>query len=361
MTNYLLAGGGTAGHVNPLLAVAERIRTTEPGARITVLGTADGFEASLVPERGFDLALIERTPLPRRLTADFARFPGRLRRATRGVEQLLSGRAIDVVVGFGGYVAAPAYLAARSARLPLVIHEANVIPGLANRIAARWTRHVGVTFPGTRLAHAQLVGMPLRGEIEHIARDSIARQAARLEAAEVFGLEIARPTILVTGGSQGSRRINDTVSRLAPAIIERGYNLLHLGGKTLSDAHRGLAGYRALAFTHQMHLALARADLVVARAGAGTVSELAALGIPALYVPYPTRDRHQTLNAAHSVRAGSALMVPDHEFTPDRGGQILMSLLDQPGRLASLADAARANASLDGTDATLRLIHSALV
>src|SRR4051812_10618486 len=205
MTRYLLAGGGTAGHVNPLLAVADRLRRDDPEAEVLVLGTKEGLEARLVPQRGYELATIPKLPFPRRPNAAALRFPGEYRRSIRTGRELIGTRGVDVVVGFGGYAAAPAYSAARSARVPLVLHEANARPGLANRLGARYTPWVGVAFEGTPLPHATFVGMPLRVEIEQLDR-----AAARPEALELFGLSDDRPTLLVTGGGVRGPRPQQT-------------------------------------------------------------------------------------------------------------------------------------------------------
>ena len=170
MTTYLLAGGGTAGHVNPLLAVADRLHQREPESIILVLGTKEGLEARLVPERGFELLTIDRVPLPRRPGGAALAFPRALRGTIDAVRAIIRDRSVDVVVGFGGYVSAPAYLAAWAQRIPLVIHEANARPGLANRLGARLTDYVGIAFAGTRIRGAHWVGMPLRREIEQLDR-----------------------------------------------------------------------------------------------------------------------------------------------------------------------------------------------
>jgi UDP-N-acetylglucosamine--N-acetylmuramyl-(pentapeptide) pyrophosphoryl-undecaprenol N-acetylglucosamine transferase len=162
MTVYLLAGGGTAGHVNPLLAVADRLRDRDSASEVLVLGTAEGLESRLVPARGYELLTIAKVPFPRRPNRAALAFPSRFRRSIGDVRRILDERDVDVVVGFGGYVSTPAYLAARRARVPIVIHEANARPGLANRLGARWAAKVGVAFSGTRLRRAELVGMPLR-------------------------------------------------------------------------------------------------------------------------------------------------------------------------------------------------------
>ncbi|BDZ53311.1 hypothetical protein GCM10025870_03840 [Agromyces marinus] len=196
MTTYLLAGGGTAGHVNPLLAVADRLRERDASAEVLVLGTAEGLEARLVPARGYELLTIEKVPFPRRPNGAALRFPSRFRRSIADVREMIAGRGVDVVVGFGGYVSTPAYLAARRAGIPVAIHEANARPGLANRLGARFAARVGVAFAGTPLRHAEVVGMPLRREIE-----TLDRPGRRSEAADLFGLDAGRPVLLATGGS----------------------------------------------------------------------------------------------------------------------------------------------------------------
>ena len=189
MTTYLLAGGGTAGHVNPLLAVADRLRERNPDDQVLVLGTAEGLESRLVPQRGYELLTIAKVPFPRRPNRAALAVPARFRKSIDDVRIIIDERGVDVVVGFGGYVATPAYLAARRAGVPVAIHEANAKPGLANRLGARRAARVGVAFGGTPLPRAEVVGMPLRREIE-----ALDREALRGEAARAYGLDPARDT-----------------------------------------------------------------------------------------------------------------------------------------------------------------------
>lgn len=332
MTTYLFAGGGTAGHVNPLLATADRLREREPDARVLVLGTAEGLEARLVPERGYELVTIPRLPFPRRANRDALRFPGRWRASVERVRGILRERGVDVVVGFGGYASAPAYAAARRERLPIAVHEQNARPGMANRLAARWTRHVGVTFAGTPLRGAQVVGLPLRAEIERLDRP-----AARREAHRLFGLDAERPLLLVTGGSTGARRLNESVSTSVAALLGTGWQVLHVTGSRSPVADPGLDGYHLLEYCDRMELALAAADLAVSRAGAATVCELAAVGVPAVFVPYAVGNGEQALNARGAVRAGGALVVADAAFTPEYVARELPPLLDDRARVAAMA------------------------
>ncbi|HYF74182.1 MAG TPA: glycosyltransferase, partial [Nocardioides sp.] len=198
----LLAGGGTAGHTSPLLATADALRRLEPAVEITCLGTPRGLETRVVPEAGYPLELISPVPLPRKPNADFFKVPARLRAAVRETRAVLDRVRPDVVVGYGGYVSMPLYLAVRKGPVPLVIHEQNTVPGLANRAGARFARRVLVSFPDTPLRGAEYVGLPIRPMIS-----GLDRAARRAEAREFFGLDPDRPTLLVTGGSQGARRL----------------------------------------------------------------------------------------------------------------------------------------------------------
>ncbi|MEO8527791.1 MAG: undecaprenyldiphospho-muramoylpentapeptide beta-N-acetylglucosaminyltransferase [Pseudolysinimonas sp.] len=353
MTAYLFAGGGTAGHVNPLLATADRLREREPDAEVLVLGTAEGLEARLVPQRGYELLTVPRLPFPRRPNCDALRFPGRWRAAVAQTRAILRDRGVDVVVGFGGYASAPAYRAARLEKVPIVIHEQNAKPGIANRLGARWTKYVAVTFTGTRLPHARLLGLPLRREIERLDIPS-----ARTEARRSFGLS-ERPVLLVTGGSTGARRINETVSAAVAAILGSGWQVLHITGSRSPVNDPGLAGYRILEYCDRMELALAVADLAVSRAGATTVSELAAVGVPAVYVPYAVGNGEQALNARAAVAAGGALLVTDAAFTPAWVESTLVDLLARPERVADMAARMAAVGVRDAADAMVDLVTQA--
>ena len=358
MTTYLLAGGGTAGHVNPLLAIADRLRERDPAATVLVLGTAEGLESRLVPARGYELLVVPRLPLPRRPSLAALRFPARYRAAVRLVEGHLRDRAVDVVVGVGGYAAAPAYSAAHRVGVPIVVHEANVRPGFANRLGARWAAAVGVAFRGTPLRGAEFVGMPLRPEIERLARPE-RRLLARPEALDFFGLAPDRPVLLATGGSSGAQRINDAVAAAAGEIAAAGWQILHLTGEYREEIAADIPGYRPLRYADRMDLALAAADLALSRAGTSTVAELAALGIPAVFVPYPVGNGEQRLNAAESVAAGGALLVEDAALTPDWVRATLLPLLGDRERLAAMAERMASTGVRDATDRMVALIERA--
>jgi UDP-N-acetylglucosamine--N-acetylmuramyl-(pentapeptide) pyrophosphoryl-undecaprenol N-acetylglucosamine transferase len=354
MTTYLLAGGGTAGHVNPLLAVADALKLRDPAATVLVLGTAEGLEARLVPARGYELLFVPRLPFPRRPNRAALGFLPRMNRAINDVAAMLRARKVDVVIGFGGYVASPAYLAARRAGVPIAIHEANAKPGLANRLGSRLSNRVGVAFAGTPLKHGRVVGMPLRREIAELDRS-----ATRTAALDFFGLDAERPTLLVTGGSLGARRINRTMVDSAALVTDAGWQVLHITGTGAEVSDPGIDGYHLLPYCDRMDLALSVADAAVSRAGAATVSELTALGIPAVYVPYPVGNGEQRFNAADVVRAGGGILVADAEFLPDWVASTLLPVLTDSGRVHGMGRAARSVGVLDGTERMIELIDQA--
>lgn len=348
----LLAGGGTAGHTSPLIATADALRRLDPDTSITCLGTPRGLENRVVPEAGYPLELIPPVPLPRRPSADLARVPGRLRGAVRETMAVFDRVRPDVVVGYGGYVSMPAYLAARRRRLPLVVHEQNTLPGLANKVGARIARRVAVSFPGTPLPHAEFVGLPIRRMIS-----TLDRQAVRAEARAFFGLDPDRPTLLVTGGSQGARRLNDSVSAAAAALAAAGVQVLHVVGPQGSASPEPTdVPYVAVPFVDRMDLAYAAADLVVCRSGASSLTEAAAVGLPAVFVPLPIGNGEQLLNARTVVDAGGALLVDDAALTPEWVRAVVPGLATDPERLAEMGAAAAALVPRDADERLARII-----
>jgi len=355
VTTYLLAGGGTAGHVNPLLATADALRARDPEATVLVLGTAEGIEARLVPARGYELLTIPRLPFPRRPNADALRFPRAWRASVARTRALLREHRVDVVVGFGGYASAPAYRAARAEGIPIAIHEQNAKPGFANRMGAALTPFVGVTFASTRLRHGRVVGMPLRREIADLDVP-----AARTAARAFFGLDDRRPVLLVTGGSIGAKRLNESVSTEIAVLLGSGWQVLHITGSRAPVTDPQLDGYRLLEYCDRMELALAIADLAVSRAGASTVAELEALGIPAVFVPYAVGNGEQAVNARDAVDAGGAIVVADAAFDPDYVRTELPPLLADRARLAHMAASMASIGHRDGAERMADLVAEAL-
>jgi UDP-N-acetylglucosamine--N-acetylmuramyl-(pentapeptide) pyrophosphoryl-undecaprenol N-acetylglucosamine transferase len=364
--SVVLAGGGTAGHIEPALALADALRREDPGIAITCLGTERGLETRLVPQRGYELALIPPVPLPRTLTPRLLTVPGRLRGAINAAAGVLDRVRADVLVGFGGYVATPGYLAARKNRVPIVVHEANPRPGLANRLGARFTDHVAVAHPDTPLPHARYVGIPLRQEIAHLDRLSIGDKARGH-----FGLRPDLPTLLVFGGSQGARSLNRAVGAAAGHIRAAGIQVLHIVGpkNTVSEpgAQEGFAPaaepsapdgppYVTLPYCDRMDLAYAAADLAMCRAGAMTCAELPAVGLPAAYVPLPHGNGEQRLNAQPIVDAGGGLLVEDAELSPEWIRQMLVPVLSDTEQIARMSEAAARMGRRDADVALARMV-----
>lgn len=364
--SVVLAGGGTAGHVEPAMAVADALTELEPGIRITALGTSRGLETRLIPERGYHLELITPVPMPRRLNRDLAGLPMRVRRAVRETRTVLDDVEADVVIGFGGYVAVPAYLAAsggllRRRRVPVVVHEANARAGLANRMGARTARRVLSAVPASGLRRAEVVGMPVRASIT-----ALDRVALRAQAREYFGFTAAARhsdglVLLVFGGSQGAASLNRAVSQAAPDLARAGIAVLHAHGPKneleLPLSEPGDPPYVALPYLDRMDLAYAAADLVICRAGAMTVAEVSAVGLPAIYAPLPIGNGEQRLNALPVVNAGGGLLVSDADLTPAFVAREVIGLLTDTDRLDSMAEAA---ARVGHADAARRVAEVAL-
>ncbi len=361
--SVVLAGGGTAGHVEPAMAVADALRALDPNVRITALGTARGLETRLVPERGYDLELITPVPLPRKPSGDLARLPLRVRTAIRQTRAVLADVDADVVVGFGGYVALPAYLAARGSKLtrrrrvPVVIHEANASAGLANRVGALSARRVLSAVPDPGLRRVEVVGMPVREAITSLDRAAL-RQTARAH----FGFAEDARVLLVFGGSQGAQSINRAVSAAADQLGAAGISVLHAHGpKNTLDLPESPGGqrppYRAVPYLDRMDLAYAAADLAICRSGAMTVAEVTAVGLPAVYVPLPIGNGEQRLNAQPVVAAGGGMLIDDAELSPQFVADTVVGLLTDDARLAQMTAAA----SLSGhRDAARKVAQVAL-
>ena len=358
MTNFLLAGGGTAGHVNPLLALADAITESNSDDKVWALGTAEGLESRLVPERGYTLLTVERLPFPRRLNAAALKFPGRYLAAVRKVEGYLKQHRIDVVVGFGGYASAPAYTAANRLGIPVVIHEANALPGMANRMAARKAAEVAVAFSNTKIHNATFVGMPLRKEIETLAKGIT--KADRFAARAHFGLDESTTTLLVTGGSLGAKKLNDTIEASRTALKNAGIQVLHIVGDRSEYEAEAASDFVRLKYCDRMDLAIAAADFAVCRAGSATVSEFAAIGLPAIYVPYPVGNGEQKHNVSDLVDAEGGLLCLDANFTPEYVNSTLIPLLSDSRARSAMADNAKTVGIANGSARLLGLVRSVL-
>jgi UDP-N-acetylglucosamine--N-acetylmuramyl-(pentapeptide) pyrophosphoryl-undecaprenol N-acetylglucosamine transferase len=354
----LLAGGGTAGHTSPLLATADALKRLDPSTEITCLGTPRGLENTVVPAAGYPLELIPPVPLPRRPGKDLAMVPARLRGAVRATHDVIDRVQPDVIVGYGGYVAMPAYLAARKRRLPLVIHEQNALPGLANKAGARIARRVAVSFPGTPLKKAEYVGLPIRRMISQLDR-----AALRAEARAFFGLDPDLPTLVVTGGSLGAWTLNRAVTRASAALGAAGVQVLHvIGARGKEDPEwvepdpTPSVPYQVLTFVDRMDYALAAADLMVCRGGASSVVEAAATGVPAIFVPLAHGNGEQLINARSVADAGGALVVEEPDFGADYVAGSVPALAHDAERLAAMSAAASGLVPRDADDRLARIV-----
>lgn len=338
--NVVLAGGGTAGHVNPALAVAEALGD----ARVTFVGTERGAETRLVPAAGWPLELVDVVGFDRSQPLRLPATVLRAARATRGSINLLRRLQPDVVVGMGGYVSLPIGLAAVRLRLPLVLHEQNIVLGLANRVLRRFARVVGVSFEETLSQagpRARNVGLPLPRRLTECDWTLERRQGL-----EHFGLDPTRKTLLVFGGSLGAQSLNVAAARLAELWSERkDCQVVHISGsrhEPKASATKDLV-FRSVGFVERMEEAYGVADLALCRGGASTVAELAIAGVPSMIVPYPHhRDRQQERHGRVLERAGAAVLIPDEAVTAESIAALADSLLGDDVRLKEMSAAARA-------------------
>lgn len=341
----VIAGGGTAGHVFPAIALGQQLASR--GHELLFVGTDRGLEVDLVPKAGFLLRALHVEPFPRKVSPRLVSAPVSLLRSIGASRRLVADA--DVVVGMGGYASAPAVLAARREHRPIVLHEQNAIPGAANRFLARWAKEVAITFPESasrfrvRTVHT---GNPVRTQVAAVPS---AGEDLRPEALETLGLEADRRTLVVFGGSQGAAHINEAAVEMCRVLSDRSdLQVLLLTGNAHLDAIRGRLpagelGIEALGFLDRMELAYAIADLVVARAGATSIAELTTCGIPALLIPYPhATANHQEANARSLERAGGAEVILDAQLSAELLAVHVQRLLGEPGALAQMAAAARA-------------------
>ncbi|MDI9930053.1 undecaprenyldiphospho-muramoylpentapeptide beta-N-acetylglucosaminyltransferase [Rhodococcus sp. IEGM 1354] len=347
--SVVVAGGGTAGHIEPALAVADALRELDPTVTVTALGSSRGLETTLVPARGYALELIPPVPLPRKPTLDLVKLPVRVARSVRRTREIFAAVEADVLVGFGGYVALPAYLAARGrllgrgGRIPVIIHEANARAGIANKVGARSAERVlaavagsGISAPGSQ--DAEVIGIPVRPTIT-----GLDRAAMRSQARAHFGLPEHGSVLLVFGGSQGARSLNDAVSGASAALAAAGISVLHAHGpKNTLDVEQSNpeAPYVAVPYIDRMDLAYAAADLAICRSGAMTVAEVSATGLPAVYVPLPHGNGEQELNARPVVDAGGGILVADASLSAQYVTDTVVALVAGTERIAAMSRAA---------------------
>ncbi len=352
----LLAGGGTAGHTSPLLATADALRRLHPDVEVTCLGTPRGLENRVVPEAGYPLELIPPVPMPRRPDADLVKVPARLRGAVKETLAVFDRVRPDVVVGYGGYVSVPAYLAARRRKLPLVVHEQNTLPGLANKVGARLANRVAVSFPDTPAA-------PRRVRRPADPPDDLPARPGRHPGR---GARVLRPRPRppdaaghrrLAGRHAGSTRPCPAPPRPWPRPASRCCTCQgkHGGAEPAPVA----TPYVVLDYVDRMDLAYAAADLVLCRSGASSLTEAAAIGLPAIFVPLPIGNGEQFLNARPVVDAGGALLVADAALTPEWVAASVPGLATDADRLARMGAAAAALIPRDADEKLARIVLDA--
>jgi UDP-N-acetylglucosamine--N-acetylmuramyl-(pentapeptide) pyrophosphoryl-undecaprenol N-acetylglucosamine transferase len=336
----IIAGGGTGGHVIPALAIAQQLKK-QFAAEVLFIGTARGIETRLVPQAGFPLDLIQVGALKNVSLLTRAKTMFDLPRAIAASSRMLSEFDPEVVIGVGGYASGPAMVAALRRRLPTLAFEPNVVPGFANRMIARWVSAAAVHFEETcqYFPRCKVTGVPVRSAFFSIAAKTISSNVG------------GQPTLLVFGGSQGARAINQamtTAESLAglrakiPAI-----HIIHQTG--LRDYDQVLAAYQQSGMSFEVHKFIddmpstfARADLLVCRSGASTVAEIAAAGKPAIFVPFPAAaDDHQNVNARALERAQAAVVIEESNLDAAYLVDTITALIGDRDRLANMCEAAK--------------------
>lgn len=346
----MIAGGGTGGHLFPGIAVAEAARRRDPMTEIVFVGSPRGIEARVVPNAGFALELLPGAPLRGLGVVGKATAVGALARGTVGARALVARFKPDAIVGLGGYASAPAVLAGKLARVPIVLLEQNAKPGMTTRLLARLADRVCVSFPDTVRGFPAGLAVCTGNPVRIFATSATARQA---------GL-----TIAIVGGSAGAHRLNEAGPALRAALADvPGLRIVHQTGlaeeAAVRTAYAGAAGVDVRAFITDMGAVYAAADLIVCRAGATTIAELAAQGLPAIFVPYPhAADDHQRANAEALVHAGAARMVLDHQATGRRLAEEVRELVAAPEALPEMRRRMRQFARPDAAERVLDVVET---
>lgn len=311
----VFAGGGTAGHVEPAIAVARAWIEKYPHDRCIFLGTPSGLENTLVPAAGFELRNIDKVVMPRTVNFDIVKLPLHLLRAVTSAKKVISGA--DVLVGFGGYLSASAYLAAWLLRVPIVVHEANSKVGWANHLGGVLTKNLAASRPFATgaFSRATVTGLPLRFDVRsaYLAASEDWPQSRR-KAKLNMGWELDHPALLVLGGSQGSSFINSQIALALPTLSSKGIQILHSVGIN-NEIPQNSTGYKAVPYITDMASAYLAADVVLARSGAVTCAEMGALGRMGIFVPLPIGNGEQARNADHLVSMGRAIVVAQKDFS----------------------------------------------
>lgn len=363
----IVTGGGTGGHIYPALAIAKGVLASDPMAQILYVGTRDGMEARLVPEAGIEFEGISGMGLPRRLSPDTIKALGKTVKALWEMKKILHRFHPDLVVGTGGYVSGPVVLTAALFNIPTLLHEQNALPGITNRILARFVRHVMLTFPESKKHFGvekklEIVGLPVRPEIGQVSREAGAKH---------FGLRPDRLTLLVTGGSRGARMLNQAMCVVLEHLAQRSdIQVIWATGKATYEEtidrlkKKGVSwqrpGWRVLEYLQEMPEALACADLYIGRAGAASLAELMVAGLPSILIPYPyAAENHQEHNAQSLLQGGAAQIILDSDLDGERLWKEVDGLISQPELLNKMGMAARVLAQPQALNKIVNLCKAA--
>ena len=346
----IFAGGGTAGHVEPALAVARLWRERNPEDSLLFLGTSKGLENQLVPAANFELKQIPKVVMPRKFSLSVISAPFAFSKAFLAARQVIKGA--DLLIGFGGYVSAPAYLAAKSLHIPFVVHEANAKPGFANRLGARLSPSVAVAqaVEDGALSSALITGIPLRSDVATALSNSAGDWAkARANAKSSLGFSPTAPLVFAFFGSQGSVALNAVIEKSLSSLLANGGQLLHAVGK-LNPLPKSQERYKSTSYIEDMATAYLAADLIISRSGAISCSEINALGRYALFIPLPIGNGEQRFNANHVISQGRGEVIDQEQFSPSWVSSNLNRLL------AKSADAPFAGSNTD-QDASEKIVN----
>ncbi len=366
----VIAGGGTAGHVLPAVALGrELLRRGLDTDRVLFVGSSRGLEARLVPEAGFPVMLLPGRGIERKVSMQNVRSVIGLVRATVTSWREMRRNRPAVVASVGGYASSPAVVAAAVLRVPIVVVEQNARAGAANRLAARFARASATAFEGTGLPRARLTGNPVRPELLALAHEDVDQR--RRNAREQLGIANDVQVLVVFGGSLGARRINDATIELVRLWSHKSSLFVyHISGdrdhdeveKQVQELDLGPTdpahiGYRLVRYEDRMDLVYSAADLCLCRAGASSIADLAIMGLPAVLVPLPSAaEDHQTLNAKGVVDAGGAIMIADRELTGDRLVSVMTGIIGDAAKLERMKDGQLSRSHPDAAKAIVDLL-----
>jgi undecaprenyldiphospho-muramoylpentapeptide beta-N-acetylglucosaminyltransferase len=359
----VISGGGTAGHVHPGLATAKAlVAKGHPVNSVLYVGSSRGIEKDLIPPAGFELVVVSGEGIPRRNLLLALKAIWEIMRGTVQAIRLLRKRNPKVVLALGGFACIPCAIAAAVLRIPVVVHEQNAVPGLANRVISRWAYRSAVSFDGTQLRRAEYTGNPVRKEI--LDMRNIDQTAAR----ETLGVPAENTFIVVTGGSLGAYRLNMALIESIPLLLNGEIlTIYHVVGSRDWDEVASVGvdlkkyvDYRPVEYEYDMPTVLRAADLVISRAGGSIAAEIAVLGVPAILIPLPNAPGdHQTANAESLVHSGSAVLIPDKECDGKRVAKAISELISSPHELSRMRHAIHEKSQFNAAELLVDVLERA--